>query len=257
MDSSQVDCRRSGWTALVSPLIVHGEEAHPLMDFDDHSDASLMAVMAMQANEPDAARGAFDTFYRRHVDYLHRQLEQVVGKSLGGAAYVDDLVIMTFLRTFKHCSQRGLDGGRDNLKSSFERATPEQSRRAIRAWLGTVANNLFKDSLRARDRQPFEALHEDVEDSQSSRDDIPVSLELVALAQAALDDLPPAAKRAFVACLPWYDPKTGNFDMGDDAKAVADSLDTNVGALKTARLRALKKLKAHHSCEVSTTRGIR
>ena len=212
------------------------------MDFEGFSDASLLAFMAMQADDPDTARAAFGEFYERHAPFLLPVIERRYGEQLHGGDAAEQMTIEVFWRAYEHSGRNK----EKNFEVDFHDDDPERSRRSVRAWLGKVAENMFRDLLRAEKAESDEALQFDSEalqDYESPEDGIPTSRQVVQSVQRALEELPPKQREALEACLHWYNPAKDIFDMDKDAPAVAASLGTTVENLKKNRNRALKRLR--------------
>lgn len=216
------------------------------MDFEGYSDASLMALMAMQGEDPDTAREAFGEFFERHKGFLAPVVARKFGAQLGGPQSADDMTIEVFWRVYEHCGRVGAEKNDKNLEEDYHGSDLERSKRSVRAWLSQVADNMFKDLLRRQSASIEELEHDRLDFLQRQRpeSESPMSPEAVLLVQGALDELTDKEREALVACLPWYDPSTGHFEMGKDAPAVAESLGTSVDNLKRNRLRAVKRLQA-------------
>ena len=217
-----------------------------LMDFDGYSDASLMALMAMQNEDSDTAREALGEFYERHIGFLAPVVERVFGNQLGGPQAAEDLTSEVFWRAYEHCGRAGAEGSDKSFEEDYHASDPEQSRKSVRAWLSRVAQNMFKDLL----RQQATSIEEPEDDRQAflelrrPESEPPMSPEAVQLVQGALDELTVKEREALMACLPWFDPNSGYFEMGKDAPAVAESLGMSVDNLKRNRLRAVKRLRS-------------
>lgn len=226
------------------------------MDFDGYSDASLLALMAIQEEEEDAeiAKEALGELFERHSQFLTPVVTRVFGSMLGGAKAAEDMVVEVFWRVYEHCGRAGAKDkhyGRtgakdkaDDFESKFHGADLDRSRKSVRAWLSRVAENMFRDLLRQSERAEEFQLDGEVISLLEAPDDAPqLSPERVELVGKALEALTEVERDALVACLPWYDPATGEFDMGKDARIVAESLGKTVGSVKKARRRAVDHLR--------------
>ncbi|MBN1605963.1 MAG: sigma-70 family RNA polymerase sigma factor [Polyangiaceae bacterium] len=103
------------------------------------SDAELFAQI-VKAEPPDWARPAKRELYQRHAGYLYAVLSRKAHRLLSSCSWsAEDLLQETFARAFE----------RANTFHETPGLGPDQERRRTRAWLGTIAQHLLADSLRA------------------------------------------------------------------------------------------------------------
>ena len=102
----------------------------------DKTDVELLRLMA-DASPESSSKQAWEDFYYRHKKYLYAVLLRAHGRDLGEAR-IADLVQETLLRAYQKASTYRSDGSTD--------AGCETPR--VRAWLGRIAENLLRDSLR-------------------------------------------------------------------------------------------------------------
>lgn len=126
---------------------------------DTKEDAQLLTAVALHG---PAARAEIQTFYARHVRYLHAVLRKQC-LSLGVTmAEAEDLVHDTFTRAFDRAA---------TFRPSVAETEAERQR-WTRAWLGKIARNLLLELLRARP----ETLTGDMDaESERNRDSEPPS----------------------------------------------------------------------------------
>jgi RNA polymerase sigma factor (sigma-70 family) len=104
---------------------------------DTEDDAQLLVKIAQRGT---AARPEIQTFYARHVRYLHAVVRKQC-LSLGVTmAEAEDLVHDTFQRAFDRAA---------TFRASAA-DTEAERQRWTRAWLGKIARNLLLELLRAR-----------------------------------------------------------------------------------------------------------
>jgi DNA-directed RNA polymerase specialized sigma24 family protein len=104
-------------------------------DLSSENDDDLLVQIGWQREEPALAREACAELFRRHVDYLFRECSKRCGKYLGGDAGVQNVVSDTFLHVYFHAAERFMPSGSKD---------PDQIRRHVRAWLGTVAKRVVQ-----------------------------------------------------------------------------------------------------------------
>ena len=110
-----------------------------LITFDNDNDADLLGYMAMEKEDPDGARAAYEVFYRRHYRWLFETIRRRhAWRLLGGAGGVADVAQATFLHAFSGAG--GFDAGR--------LTDHDPIRRLARGWLARIAANIIKDELR-------------------------------------------------------------------------------------------------------------
>ncbi len=208
------------------------EHASPI--WADQTDAVLMVYMAMAADEPSAARTAWEAFYRRHVDYLHAVCLRSY-RQLLGAAGVADLVADTFKRAYERAESFD-DGGLNDSESL---------RRRARAWLGRIAHRLVLTTLRGRSVKV--ALLEQDHWQQVSRPACEESTDPKRLAalREAVDSLSQREQMVIWTTFQWYEPDRPHQRLPNDVAAdLARTLQTTPENLRQLRRRAMTKIKS-------------
>lgn len=217
------------------------------MSFDKDPDADLLGYMAEQTRDAAFAMEAFGEFYARHCAYLFGVVNRAYGRKLGGEGGAADLVQRTFERAYRWA---GKHAGDSKALARLKGPTPEDARLRTRAWLGKIAENLFKDALRATKRSPVVELTDELLATvPSAEPDEDVDLSgLPPGARAVLAEelaaLKPDDLEIITMSLPWYDPKSRQFALAPgEAEKLATSLGIEVDALRQRRYRAMKRLK--------------
>ena len=217
------------------------------MNFDNDTDADLLGYMAEQADEAGFAKEAFGEFYARHRAYLFGVTYRIFGAKLGGEEGAADLVQQAFHNAYRWV---GRHAGDTEAFAGFRAENREKTKRRVRSWLGTIAENLFKDILRSKQRNGVVEL----------TDELLAVLPTGTLEEAVdLACFPPGAREALAQelvalkpedrdiismCLPWYDTKTSRFAFSPgEAENLAASLGIEVDTLRQRRHRAMKRLK--------------
>jgi DNA-directed RNA polymerase specialized sigma24 family protein len=165
---------------------------------------------------------------------------------LGGEEGAADLVQRTFERAYQWA---GKHAGDSKALAKLKGPTPDDARLRIRAWLGKIAENLFKDALRAAKRSPIVELTDELfatvpsaePDEDIDLSDLPPGARVVLAEELAA--LKPQDLEIITMSLPWYDPKSRQFALAPgEAEKLAASLGIEVDALRQRRHRAMKGL---------------
>lgn len=217
------------------------------MSFENDSDADLLGYMAEQATAAAFAMEAFGEFYARHREFLFGVIYRAYSTHLGGEEGAADLVQRTFEKAYRWA---GKHAGDPKALAGLQGETREKTRRRVRAWLVTVAENLFKDALRAKKRSGVVELTDDLLATLPAAE-LEQDVDLAGLPLGArealaeqLADLKSEDRELITMCLPWYDPKTNTFAFAPgEAEKLAASLGIEVDALRQRRYRAMKRLK--------------
>jgi RNA polymerase sigma factor (sigma-70 family) len=114
----------------------------PEADFSKETDADLLTMISWRPDDESAARDAWAEFYRRHFKFLSVVCLRAYSHQLGSAG-VEDLVSDTFLQVYAHGAETFRTGETDQ----------DTIRKLVRAWLRTIAHNLFLMERRGRKRR--------------------------------------------------------------------------------------------------------
>jgi RNA polymerase sigma factor (sigma-70 family) len=112
------------------------------LDLSQESDEDLLVYMTMRDDDPSAANQAWEVFYLRHADYLYERCCRLAHGILADSGPAD-LVQETFIRAYEKAAKFNAGGVTD----------PGRLRLRVRAWLGKIAQNIFRDMLRGRKRE--------------------------------------------------------------------------------------------------------
>lgn len=215
--------------------------AHAATRPAEETDADLLAWMAMAGDDPTCAQAAWETFYRRHVEYLYAVCLRAYGPLLGGEAGAADLVAETFQRAYEHARtfSPGTEGDSDRL------------RRRTRAWLGRIAERLAQDALRGRGQvraRPLDPAQWERIAAEPRPDDATASAparEALELARQAIESLTPREQTVIRVTLQWYRPGEPHQRLPNDVcEDLARTLGTTSEHLRQIRRRAMKKIEA-------------
>lgn len=107
--------------------------------FSTDTDGDLLGYMAMREEDEELATQAWGEFYRRHVRYMFGTLKKrLFFNQQGFERDLEDLIQDTFQRAYERATTFKDQGVSD----------PEELRKRARGWLGTIAQNLYRDRLR-------------------------------------------------------------------------------------------------------------
>lgn len=204
------------------------------IDFSGESDADLLGFMGMKEAEPNAARDAFAEFYFRHVRWLYAAVcKRRVANLIGGEEGAKDVTQETFRRSYLGAHTFDSGGSAD----------PDTVRRRIRAWLGGIANNVIRDSLRSPDGMSHavpisELLNEPIASPQT------MTSPKVTLVRDALETLGEREKDVVLEAA--YHFKLGERHQrlsNETSAALAERWNTTPENIRAIRSRAFKKIK--------------
>jgi len=99
-------------------------------------DCELLCRMADHSSDLSARRDAWGVFYERHAPHVYRACARAHSRLIGIDG-VPDAVSETFLRAYEKARTFELTG-----------ATPEDQKRAVRAWLMRINENIVRDYFR-------------------------------------------------------------------------------------------------------------
>jgi RNA polymerase sigma-70 factor, ECF subfamily len=179
---------------------------------------------ASDAQDVNLARGGDDTAFRRLVERHSRAVFQLAFRMTGSEPDAEDIVQDTFLKAYRELRR-------------FE------SRSSFGTWLHRIAVNCSYDLLRKRPRQLAEALDAEGEaggpaivveaDSVSRPDRLAFSGEVQRRVRAAMDELSPAERSAFVL----------RHLEGRSIEEIGSLLGLQVSATKHSIFRAVQKMR--------------
>jgi len=199
------------------------------------TDADLLAYMAMADEDADGARAAWETFYRRHAQYLHAVCLRAYGPLLGGDAGAADLAAETFRRAYERAGTFD-PGGIDDA---------ERLRLRARAWLGRIAQRLAQTALRGRGRLATHFLDQGAwqqvaREPAAARADS----ETIRRVRRAIESLNEKEQAVIRVTFQWYQPERDHQRLPNDVAAdLAATLGTTPENLRQIRRRALRKIE--------------
>jgi len=111
------------------------------LDFSEHTDADLLARMALAGTSLAGAHAAFAEFHRRHAAYLYAVCE----RRYRGEA--EEVVAETLRRVYESAP-------RFDRSALAAAPTAADARRLVRAWVGRVVRWVAADHFADRKRRP-------------------------------------------------------------------------------------------------------
>jgi len=218
--------------------MTHSEGTQGAGEFSTESDEDLLVYMTMRGEKRVVADAAFTEFYNRHVAYLYGICRRTYRCLLGEAGVVD-LVQGVFLRVYDRA---------DTYDRNFASGQAASSQR-VRAWMGMIAANIFRSSLR---HQPPLKLADDLDKKEQAAmfqpspdcDGLP-SPRLIAFCEA-LDTLSEKERDVLIVWAEYY--RFGNKyqRLPDDISAsLAGKWNTTSENVRQIRKRAIDKLRKH------------
>jgi RNA polymerase sigma factor (sigma-70 family) len=200
------------------------------------TDADLLVYMSLAGDDAEAARAAWEQFYRRHVDYLYAVCLRAYGPLLGGEAGAADLVADTFRRAYRFADRFEAAGIAD----------PIRLRRRVRAWLGRIAQRIAFSILRGRPTPAPRQLESDQWQQVAEAPPVPAEEpEQVERVRAALEALTEREQLVLRVTFQWYEPGRAHQRLPNAVAAdLARTLRTTPQNLRQIRRRALQKVRA-------------
>jgi RNA polymerase sigma factor (sigma-70 family) len=188
------------------------------LDLGDQTDEDLLAYMAMRDDDPCGAESAFAAFHRRHIRHVYGVCRRVASDFLDESG-LEDLVSDTFFRVYAKA------GTFKPLNST----DPKQQLASTRAWLGTIATNLFRSILRGQRGIILE--HLDDEEWERIQSTVPLETQeeaddpRVSLIEEAIRSLSKKEQRVIRVTFQWHPhplPHNVSRDLASELKTTND-----------------------------------
>lgn len=202
-------------------------------------DCELLRRMADNAGNLSARREAWGVFYGRHAEYVRRSSLRA-HSTLIGPDQVRDAVHDTFLRAYQRAGTFELIG-----------ASAENQRKAVRAWLFRINENIIRDYFRNTPMVLFvedSELEEHLErarEGTAPQPDGPSDAKVAVLEQG-LNGLTDREQRVLRETAFWYVPGLRQQRMPHAAmQRLANDLNTTPANIRQLRARAMEKLKKY------------
>jgi len=203
----------------------------------DETDEDLLVYIGLDGDE---GRAAWGEFYQRHLGYVFGTLARRWGNVLDKGS-LEDATQEVFLRAHRYADS--YDAEKAGKPPSASDSAIE-SRRRVRAWLGTIATNVIKDELSRLAGTSTEILDEAVLDVPTQLDIDDPSPELLAVC-TALSELSPRDQDVLRTTMLYNKPGATHQRLPDSAsQALANAWTTTPTNIRAIRARALKKVAA-------------
>lgn len=203
------------------------------VELANEPDDDLLVYLGLDGEE---GRSAWEEFYSRHVGFIYGTLKKRWGSVLDRAD-IEDVVQDTFIRAHRLCHTYDAGKSDEDRPESHDR-----SRRAVRAWLGKIAENCLRDHLSRQDRwaaNNLGELAETVPDSSGSSDPGPKTKAIA----KALSGLSEREQDVIRTTMLFNKPGEEHQRLPDDvSRELARRLDTTNTNVRAIRSRAMKKL---------------
>jgi RNA polymerase sigma factor (sigma-70 family) len=227
---------------VVPPSKETSSQPTPLhADLETETDEFLLLCMALREEDRQRAETALTVFYERHCEYLHGVCYRKFESDSDGSKLAADFVQETFIRAYERAE-------------TFDQEpdlTADEARRSVRAWLGTIAKNLFL-SHRDADTQllpPEQWQNLDGRHAEEERSEDPEHWsDERRLLEEALDTLNEKERIVMQFTYAYYRPSKEHQRLPNHvAQQIAEMIDTKPSTLRKIRQRAHEKIKRYVS----------
>jgi len=200
-------------------------------DLSEETDEDLLVYMTMRADEPLVANEAWAEFFRRHIDYMYGKCRDVCRGVLAGSG-PDDLAQLTFIRAYEKAS---------TFKSG-EIKDPDMLRLRVRAWLGRIAQNIYRDMLRGRkDSKELAVDREELEEAPEQVLAAPTTSTHKRLLDEAIDSLSEKKQHVLRITYQYNQPGKKHQRLPNQVtEELAKTLNTTSNNIRQLRRRALQ-----------------
>ena len=207
---------------------------------DAETDEDLLIYMSMRKDDPVTAKSAWEVFYQRHHVFLYSQCRYVLYTHLHrryDAAEIDDmakgLAVDVSIKVFDSARMFNLKGSRE----------PNQMRRQVRAWIGTIARNAVRDWLRSSQHESGVHTVTDVDAPSMDNSEDPPDPVLDCI-RRLINSLPDKERMVVLAYMQCYDPKKGGGRLpNEESRQLAEALGLTTASLRQIKGRVLRRLK--------------
>ena len=198
-------------------------------------DADLLEFIALRDEDPAFGASACRAFYNRHAPYLYNTL-RCFAPQLGGEQGVRALVLETLENAF-HAAHTFSKNAEDDEK---------MVRAKMRAWLNTIARNIFYSTIRGRREDLTDDVyttHQQNALAQDLDEEVDPSPQRQLL-NDCLETLPEKQRDALILSYQFYDEtREHNRLTNEEARDIAQVLETTTVNLRQLRSRGERKLR--------------
>jgi RNA polymerase sigma factor (sigma-70 family) len=202
-------------------------------DLSQETDEDLLIYMTMREDDPLVAKEAWAEFYRRHIDYMRGKCREVCRGILAGSG-PDDLAQLTFIKAYERANTFK-SGGINDL---------DRLRLRVRAWLGRIAQNIYRDMLRGRkDSKELAVDKEDLEEAPEQVQAAPTTSTYKRLLDEAIDALSEKKQHVLRVTYQYNQPGKKHQRLPNHvAEELATTLNTTSDNVRQLRRRALQEV---------------
>lgn len=218
---------------MTEPSIADRADGPTTDEGSEPSDDVLLARISDKSDE-SSCRAAWGTFYGRHAEYLYGVCMRAYRTKLGETG-VEDLVAETFLKVYDKAAETYQPAGDGDA---------DYRRQRVRAWLGTIAKNLVRDTLRGRKRLPVSRLEHDEWRDIPEHEQCPQSASSDEVCRVMERVLSEREQDVLRVTFHWHDPAKDHQKLPDEAvDELARLWNLKPDNIRQIRRRALQKLK--------------
>lgn len=203
------------------------------LDLSQETDEDLLVYMTMRDDDPSAANEAWAEFYLRHIDYL-RWVCCRVSRVILGDTGPDDLAQWTFIKAYEKAGTFNSGGIKD----------PDRLRLRVRAWLGRIAQNIYRDMLRGRkDVTELAIDREELEEAPEQVQATPTTSAYKRLLDEAINILSERKQHVLRVTYQYNQPGKKHQRLPNHvAEELANTLNTTSDNIRQLRCRALREI---------------
>ncbi len=203
------------------------------LDLSQETDEDLLVYMTMRDEDPSAANEAWAAFYLRHIDYI-RWVCCRVSRVILGDTGPDDLAQWTFIKAYEKAGTFNSGGIKD----------PDRLRLRVRAWLGRIAQNIYRDMLRGRkDVTELAIDREELEEAPEQVQAAPTTSAYKRLLDEAIDTLSERKQHVLRVTYQYNQPGKKHQRLPNHvAEDLAKTLNTTSDNIRQLRCRALREI---------------
>ncbi len=203
-------------------------------------DEDLLVFMSLRDDDPATAKDAWTVFHARHARFVYGQCWRVFYQHLRGRydnrairEMAKDLVAEVMVKVYKRAETFKLVGSRE----------PDQMRRQVRAWIGTIARNTVRSLLSSGQYESgvggIEGLDGSIEEDD---DNLPNPVH--ECVRRLIDSLPDKERAVLLTYMQFLDPKTGTGRLSnEESKQLAAQLGMTTASLRQIKRRVMQRLK--------------
>lgn len=207
---------------------------------DTECDEDLLVFMSLRDDDPATAKAAWAVFHTRHVRFVYGQCWRVFYQHLRGRydnhairEMAKDFVADVMVKVHNRAETFKLEGSRE----------PEQMRRQVRAWIGTIARNMVRSWLSSGQYESGVGGLEGLDGSiEEDGENVPNPVQ--ECVRRLIDSLPDKERAVLLTYLQFLDPKTGTGRLpNEESKQLAERLGLTTASLRQIKRRVMQRLK--------------